>query len=438
MMSAPLEFVPARPLTRHDVRTLVLASLGGALEFYDFIIFVFFTSVIGRLFFPPEMPDWLRQFQAFGIFAVGYLIRPLGGIVMAHFGDISGRKRMFSLGVFMMAVPTLLIGLLPTYQTLGFGAPLILLVLRMFQGAAIGGEVPGSWVFVSEHVPSKKIGFGLGLLTCGLTAGILIGSLVATTINVQFTPDEVQRFAWRIPFILGGIAGLVVVYLRRWLQETPIFLEIRRLALLNQGMPLKAVLKRHGAAVAVSVVMTWMLTAAIVVIILITPTLLGTLGIAPSKVLEANSVATLCMSLSCVVMGIAIDRFGPLKVLLVGSPCLIASSYALYLNAASHPEWLLFLYGMAGFWVGIISVAPIIMVRSFPAAVRFSGISFSYNVPYAVFGGLIPLVVPLVTSRIPLFPAHYVAFASVVTPLVVIVLLRRIAGRHSGIGPQRM
>lgn len=101
-------------LTRRDLRTLALASLGGALEFYDFIIFVFFTAVIGQLFFPPDTPDWLRQLQAFGLFAAGYLARPLGGIVMAHFGDRSGRKRMFTLSVFLMAIPTLLIGLLPT------------------------------------------------------------------------------------------------------------------------------------------------------------------------------------------------------------------------------------------------------------------------------------------------------------------------------------
>ncbi len=114
----------ARPLTRSDAKTLILAALGGALEFYDFIIFVFFTTVIGQLFFPPDTPDWLRQLQAFGLFAAGYLARPLGGIVMAHFGDRNGRKRMFTLSVFLMAIPTLLIGLLPTYATLGYAAPL--------------------------------------------------------------------------------------------------------------------------------------------------------------------------------------------------------------------------------------------------------------------------------------------------------------------------
>ncbi|MEJ1958802.1 MAG: MFS transporter [Nitrosomonadales bacterium] len=142
-------------LTRQDYRTLLLAALGGALEFYDFIIFVFFAVVIGHLFFPPDMPDWLRQLQTFSIFAAGYLARPVGGMVMAHFGDLLGRKRMFMLSIFLMAVPTLAIGLLPTYAVIGIWAPLLLLAMRVLQGAAIGGEVPGAWVFVAEHVQPR-------------------------------------------------------------------------------------------------------------------------------------------------------------------------------------------------------------------------------------------------------------------------------------------
>ena len=121
--------------------------------------------------------------QTFGIFSAGYLARPLGGIVMAHFGDRCGRKRMFTLSVFLMAVPTLLIGLLPTYATIGIAAPLLLLLMRILQGVAVGGEVPGAWVFVAEHVPRATLGFGIGTLTAGLTIGILIGSLMAARIN---------------------------------------------------------------------------------------------------------------------------------------------------------------------------------------------------------------------------------------------------------------
>ena len=155
--------VQDRRLTAREYKTLCLATLGGLLEFYDFIIFVFFANTIGELFFPPEISDWLRQFQTFGIFAAGYLARPLGGVVMAHVGDLRGRKQMFTLSIFLMALPTLGIGLLPTYSKLGFWAPVLLLLLRILQGVAVGGEVPGAWVFVSEHVHPSQVGMACGM-----------------------------------------------------------------------------------------------------------------------------------------------------------------------------------------------------------------------------------------------------------------------------------
>ncbi|MFY0522120.1 MFS transporter [Archangium gephyra] len=417
-----------RPLTLQDAKTLGLAALGGALEFYDFIIFVFFTAVIGQLFFPPDTPEWLRQLQSFGLFAAGYLARPLGGIVMAHFGDRSGRKRMFALSVFMMAVPTLLIGSLPTYATAGYAAPLALLVLRMMQGAAVGGEVPGAWVFVSEHVPEHRVGFACGTLTSGLTFGILIGSLVATAINKIYTPEQVHAFAWRLPFLVGGVFGFFAVFLRRWLAETPVFEEMRQRKALVRELPLKAALRGHGVSVAVSMLLTWVLTAGIVVVILMTPTLVQKLyGIAPAQTLEANSVATLSLTFGCIVFGLLADRFGAGWVLGIGSLALMTATYVLYRGVGAAPEHLVPLYALAGFCVGVVGVVPTVMVRAFPAAVRFSGLSFSYNVAYAIFGGLTPLVVTLMMKEQPLAPAHYVAAVCGVGFLVALYLLS--AGR---------
>jgi MFS family permease len=400
----------ARPLTRADAKTLILAALGGALEFYDFIIFVFFTAVIGQLFFPPDTPDWLRQLQAFGLFAAGYLARPLGGIVMAHFGDRSGRKRMFTLSVFLMAIPTLLIGLLPTYENIGYAAPFALLVLRILQGAAVGGEVPGAWTFVAEHVPARRVGFACGTLTSGLTVGILLGSLIATWVNKTWSVEDVHAFAWRIPFLVGGVFGFLAVFLRRLLAETPVFEEMRRREQLVKGLPLRVVLAGHGRAVVTSMLLTWVLTAAIVVVILMTPTLIQKLfGIAAADALAANSVATLCLSIGCVVFGLLADRIGAARMLLIGCVALLISTYALYIGLGQAPQYLVRLYAIAGFCVGVVGVIPALLVMSFPAPIRFSGISFAYNVAYAIFGGLTPLFVTLLMKNQPLAPAHYVA-----------------------------
>ncbi|WNG24427.1 MHS family MFS transporter [Cystobacter fuscus] len=417
-----------RPLSAQDVRTLGLAALGGALEFYDFIIFVFFTAVIGELFFPADTPEWLRQLQAFGLFAAGYLVRPLGGIVMAHFGDRGGRKRMFALSVFMMAVPTLLIGSLPTYATAGYTAPLLLLVMRMLQGAAVGGEVPGAWVFVSEHVPERRVGLACGILTAGLTSGILLGSLMAVAINTLYTPAQVKDFAWRIPFLVGGVFGFFAVYLRRWLAETPVFEQMRQRKALVQGLPLKEVLRGHGTSVVVSMLVTWLLTAAIVVVILMTPTLVQKLyGISPALALRANSLATVSLTLGAVLFGLAVDRFGAGWSLAAGSLLLSVSTYLLYVGVGERPEHLVPLYLLAGLGAGVGGVVPSVMVRAFPAPVRFSGLSFSYNMAYALFGGMTPLVVTLMIQASPLAPAHYVAAVGAVGLAVSLYLLT--AGR---------
>ncbi|MDH4286943.1 MAG: MFS transporter, partial [Gallionella sp.] len=325
-------------LSRSDYRTLALAALGGALEFYDFIIFVFFAVAIGQLFFPPDMPDWLRQLQTFGIFAAGYLARPLGGIVMAHFGDLLGRKRMFMLSIFLMAVPTLAIGLLPTYAVIGIWAPLLLLALRVLQGAAIGGEVPGAWVFVSEHVPPRHVGFACGTLTAGLTGGILLGSLVATAVNKLYAPAELLAEGWRVPFIIGGVFGLLAVWLRQWLHETPVFKEMQLRQTLADELPLKTVLREHRPAVILTMLMTWLLSAAIVVMILMTPTLVQKLyGIPAAIALQANSIATLALCFGCVVFGALADRFGAGRVLVGGCALLGITSALFYQQVAVAP-----------------------------------------------------------------------------------------------------
>ncbi len=319
--SAPV----TRPLTRNDYKTLALSALGGALEFYDFIIFVFFATVVGKLFFPADMPEWLRLLQTFGIFAAGYLARPLGGIVMAHFGDLLGRKRMFTLSIFLMAVPTLLMGLLPTYAQIGILAPLALLLLRVIQGAAIGGEVPGAWVFVAEHVPRRNVGYACGTLTSGLTAGILLGSLMATLINSLYSAEEISAWAWRVPFIIGGVFGLLSVYLRRWLHETPVFAELQQRKALAEELPLKTVLRGHRRAVAISMLLTWVLSAGIVVVILMTPSVLqSAYGFDAAHALKANSLAIVLLSLGCIAAGALADRFGAGRVFVVGSLLLAA------------------------------------------------------------------------------------------------------------------
>jgi MFS family permease len=408
----------ANQLKRSDYKTLALSALGGALELYDFIIFIFFATVLGELFFPPGIPDWMRQLQTFGIFAAGYLIRPLGGIVMAHFGDLLGRKRMFALSIGLMALPTLAIGVLPTYAQIGLAAPLLLLTMRLLQGAAIGGEVPSAWVFVAEHVPVQRRGLACGTLTAGLAAGVLLGSLSAGAINRAFTPQEIADYAWRLPFLAGGVFGLLSVYLRRWLHETPVFAELMAMRAVARETPLKVVLRDHPRSVALSLWLTWMVAAGVLVVSLMTPTLLQSVYHYPAAVaLQANLLAVLLQAICSIVAGALSDRWGNARVLIAGSVFLGISAWLFY-RLAGDPQLLFPLYALLGAALGVLGAIPRVMVEAFPPVVRLSGVSFAYNLGYAVFGGLTPLVVVMLLKQHPMGPAYYMILLALIGTLV--------------------
>jgi len=397
-------------LNSKDYQTLTLSALGGALEFYDFIIFIYFSTTIGTLFFPPDIPDWLRQMQVLGIFAAGYLIRPIGGIVMAHYGDLLGRKKVFMLSILLMAVPTLIIGMLPTFRDIGLAAPLLLLVMRLLQGAAVGGEVPGSWVFVAEHVSQKRLGFACGVLSAGLTAGILLGSLAANLINALFTPVQLLNFAWRLPFFCGGIFGLMAVFLRRYLQETPVFKELSQQKRLSAKIPVKMVVSNHFREVLMSMGLTWLLSASIIVMILMMPVMMQKIAsVSVTESLRINAFATLTLIIGCILFGLSADKFGIVRVIKAGCSTLALAALVLFCYLPNADTNLSSLYLCCTLLVGIVGVLPAIMVSIFPPEIRYSGLSFSYNIAYALFGGLTPVTLGFILKHDAIAPGYYLA-----------------------------
>jgi len=231
---------------------------------------------------------------------------------------------------------------------------------------------------------------------------------------------------WRVPFIIGGLFGLVSVWLRQYLQETPVFKEMQARQTLADELPLKTVVRAHRPAVVLTMLLTWLLSAAIVVMILMTPTLVQKLYAIPAATaLQANSIATLFLSMGCIVFGALSDRFGSGRVLMLGCVGLGITSWMLYQQLAIAPEDIYGLYALCGFFVGVIGVVPSVAVQAFPPVVRFSGLSFSYNVAYAVFGGLTPVMVSLLLPLDKMAPAHYVAVLSLVGVLIGLYLRRR-------------
>ncbi|WP_322844805.1 MFS transporter [Pseudomonas sp. B33.4] len=431
-MTAQSPAKPA-PFSRSDYKTLGLAALGGALEIYDFIIFVFFALTLSQLFFPPEMPEWLRLLQSFGIFVTGYLARPLGGILMAHFADRLGRKKVFSLSILMMALPCLLIGIMPTYAQIGYFAPLLLLALRILQGAAVGGEVPSAWVFVAEHAPAGHRGYALGFLQAGLTFGYLIGALTATFLAQVFTPAEILDYAWRYPFLLGGVFGVIGVYLRRWLSETPVFMAMEAQREARVELPLRTVLREHRLAMLPAMLLTCVLTSAVVVFVVITPTMMQkTFGMTASHTFALSALGIVFLNIGCVIAGLLVDRIGAWRTVMLYSLLLPLGIGVLYGCLISGGEWIGIAYAIAGLACGVVGAVPSVMVGLFPARIRVSGISFTYNIAYAAWASITPL---LLIGLMPWSPWICVMFCAVMG-MVGIVSAAYFGSRTPRVGSQ--
>lgn len=349
----------ASGLSRGELKTLGLSSLGGILEFYDFIIVFFFAKIISQHFFPAGIGEFWAMLNTYGTFAAGYLARPLGGVVMAHFGDKFGRKNMFMLSIALMVIPTFSLAVIPTYETIGYAAPLFLILVRICQGIAIGGELPGAWVFIHEHAPAGHKNAFVGFLTGCVTGGILLGSFVALLMNFIYTPAELSDWAWRVPFVIGGVFGLISIYLRRFLQETPVFKKMRESKALAK-FPLEEVVKTSRFGIWISMFITWVLTGCIVVFILLMPGFVGgVLGFSPFETTYFQMGGLVCIVSSCWLTGRLADKHNP------STLCILFSA-------------------------GIMNFCPIFMCDVFPARIRFSGISFAYNIAYALSGAFTP------------------------------------------------
>lgn len=391
-----------------NLRIVLLAALSGAIEFYSFVVFIFLSPVIAQLFFPATVSPGIAWLQTIGIFFSGYLARPLGGIVVAHFGDLFGRKRAFAFSVLLMSLSTLAIALTPTYFTIGAAAPIMLIVLRILQGAAIGGEIPGAWTLVSENVSSRCIGLACGMICSGLGLGILGGTLTVSGMNLVFTQEEMLGYGWRIPFMISGALGIVAFYLRRWLRESPVFKKVTRNRSLVVELPLTEILRNHLGGVLLSMILTWILAATVLMTALLTPTLLQRVhGYDQLYTLGLASFGLVFHVAGCTLAGFVLDRTTAGRFLVGGGLLFGVSAFAFYWNTGEAFEVVAMLYAAMGLASGIVTVVPYGMVRVFPAAVRFTGISFSYNVAYAVAGAVTTSVAASAASTQGMLHAYY-------------------------------
>ena len=404
-------------------KLLILSSLGGVLEFYDFIIFALFAAYIANAFFPSSN-ELAGLMITFATFAIGYLVRPLGGVVFGHFGDRIGRKVTFTISILMMAFATLSIGLIPPYSMIGMSAPAIIITLRIIQGLSVGGEIPGAITYVSESFTDQK-GLACGIIFCALLMGIVLGSTVYASIVTLLPEDHMQSYGWRIPFIVGGIFGLFSFFLRRGLHETSQFVAIEKTV---EKFPIITVFKQQFITVVAGSFITAMCAVIVTCLFLFTPAYFTKVLHLPTNAYVWERTLSIALG-SCltVFFGFLTDHINVRELVIALSLVIILAVYPIFIIYVSYPK----LYAAAfiisaillGFSAGII---PRLLSELFPTQIRYSGIAVSYNLGFALFGGLTPFIsLSLIyyTQWITI-PALYLIIVSLLA-LVSMVYLRR-------------
>ena len=390
-------------MNRHDVaelRNVGLASLGGMLEYFDFQVYVFVAAALSTQLFPPGDSVWKSQVQAFGIFAIGYLVRPIAGMVIAHYADRIGRKKLFVFTVLLMSVPTFLMGMLPTYAMAGWMAPAALLLLRILQGCAVGGELPGAAVFICEHAKPRRLGTASGLFLGMVNCGLLLGAAVAFLAKA-FTgllDPAWASLAWRLPFILGGLSGLLAAYLRRHLAESPMFDQIRKDRQLSSRVPLATVLQDYRWQCVFAVVLTFVFSTTPAIYFQWLPTyLIGIRHVSSDAVFLANICGVSAFVLSMPAWGALREVVGWPRLLIIAGG-LNAVSAIWFFNELPGLELstggLAAALALVGALCGVVhSLIAGLICALFPTAIRQSGFAFPYSVGTAVISGLTPLTV---------------------------------------------
>ncbi|APJ03525.1 MFS transporter [Silvanigrella aquatica] len=380
-----------KPLTRNEIKTFSISALGGALEFYDFVVYVYFATIMSTLFFDNSSP-LASLILTYSVFASGYLARILGGLIFSHFGDKNGRKNSFALTVFLMAAPTFVIGLLPTYSQVGILASILLFLCRFAQGLAIGGEIPCSLTFIYEHAHKSRRGFACGLLFSGIIIGIFLGSMAGFLLTKFMSQETLYQWGWRIPFLVGGLLGLIGVYLRKFLKETPVFKQMKKE---NIKIPVNLVLKEYKFSLLQTASAIWVVAVAVTLYLLYLPNYFKTYyNFKSEDILAINSVAVLLFAFFIIIFGLLCDKFGAKKILNFSLFIFIFSSYPIFLSFSENNFTSIYLCYVIICVATAASTAAamLLLAESFPTKIRYSGSSLSYNLAFGIFGGFTPLI----------------------------------------------
>lgn len=396
---------------------VITSSLSNTLEWLDFGLFIFMAPILGSTFFPQNSVNTATVYTLM-VFSVGFICRPLGGILFGHYGDTRGRTKVLRISVLIISLPTLLIGLMPSYKTIGIAAPILLISLRLIQGLSIGGEYSGVMVYLAESAPAGKRGFITSFAASGANLGFLLATLFYLLLNLWATEDTIRTWAWRLPFILAGLPGSIVIYYRYKLTETQVYKKLRAQHRL-EVKPLIAVMKYAPYQLLKIVGMTCMGSAFYYVFFGYMPTFLERfMGFPLTTALFIQSCSLIGMLFLVPLAGLCGDYFSRKKMLIVtalGIMVLVLPCF--YLIQANTTLTIILALSIAVILSSLEQGNTLTaIVENCPENVRYSGIAFSFNLGTALFGGTAPLMVTLLTETFnSLVPSYYLIFMAAVS-----------------------
>ena len=383
-----------QPQTHRTSRLLAAGIAGNLLEWFDFAVYGFFAVTIGKLFFPEADPV-AQVIAAFGVFAVGFLMRPVGGILLGHIGDKHGRHTAMVISVAAMAIPTFLVGVLPTYATLGIAAPILLLLLRMIQGLSVGGEYTTSIIYMIEHTEPRRRGFIGSFAVSGAVGGMLLGSGFGALLAAMLSDQALQAWGWRVPFLVGLLIGLAGLYLRRE--------PVAQGALMDQPHnPLKTALTHHRPELLQVMGMSMINAVVFYLAFVYLVSWLETVdGLSPETSLRINTVTLLVLLPVMIFGGWLSDRIGGKRVMMVSAVATLLLSWPFFWLLHQSTLWMVYA-GQLGFALAIgpyLGAQPAYMVSVIKPAVRCTAAGLGYNITLGVAGGLSPMVATWLVSR---------------------------------------
>lgn len=375
----------------HSRQLLVSCMIGNALEWYDFVIYGYFAVVLGSLFFPKADP-LVQTLASWGVFWTGFLARPLGSIVFGHIGDKTSRKHALTLSIYVMAIPTALMGCLPSYEQVGLIATLALILLRTLQGFAIGGEFTGTMVFLVEHAPEAKRGLWGSWASFSAVLGVIIGSMVVTSLNASLPTESVQAWGWRIPFLISILGSVVGGYMRRRLSDPSVYLAVKARKG-KETVPLKELFSNHKSKIATIILLDFLTAIGFFIVAIFLATFFRTyLKFPDHSALTVNTINMVVFAVSTLIGGYFSDRLGRKPILLVSCLGFIIFSYPIFqMMQAGNFYTLLGMQAILAVLMGLFfGTIPTTLAEIMPTGVRFSGLSIAHNISMAIFGGGAP------------------------------------------------